>query len=111
MDLHSGGYYRVSINGIRKLEHRYIMEQYLDRELLDIEQVHHINKIKTDNRIENLQLTTRWQHPEHHHKDMTNRKCLICGSSKTYFDKCFIWYKRDDGFVCAKCDRRLRRSL
>lgn len=61
------GYIRISnpeYDGSKgySYEHRLVVELLIGRELSSDECVHHINEIKTDNRLENLFLTTNSEH-------------------------------------------------
>lgn len=49
-------YRRITRDGKRFLEHRWVMEQHLGRRLNTKEQVDHINRDRHDNRIENLRI-------------------------------------------------------
>lgn len=58
----SRGYARVLVApGKRAFEHRLVIEQMLGRPLRRDENIHHINGVRDDNRLENLELWSTWQ--------------------------------------------------
>ncbi len=95
-------------------DHRLVYEHYL-KILFDEDiyippnyDVHHINGIKDDNRLINLELMTISDHLKHHNprKDNSNTICSICGSNTTYITKngCEDWYGNEiDGPKCKSC--------
>lgn len=56
------------------MEHILIMEKHIGRHLAEDEVVHHINKIRNDNRIENLKLMTFREHARFHMKERYEKK-------------------------------------
>lgn len=55
-------YKRITVDGVRYLEHRYIMEQYLGRKLKPEEHVHHKDRNTHNNDISNLEVLDRATH-------------------------------------------------
>lgn len=64
--LSKAGYIVICIDGVRKYQHRDIMEKHIGRSLEEDELVHHINHDRKDNRIENLQLVKKSEHSKIH---------------------------------------------
>lgn len=65
----SSGYIKIKIDNIWILEHIFIIENFINRKLTDQEVVHHINSIKTDNRLCNLMIfKSQKEHQKFHNK-------------------------------------------
>ncbi len=80
-------HHRARKNGY-VFEHILVVELWLKRHLKPNEQVHHVNKIKTDNRIENLQVVDIAEHARLHAKERRKGKylkCVVC--SKEFYRK------------------------
>lgn len=60
--VNSSGYVEIKLGESWVLEHRWVMELHLGRELLKREEVHHRNGDRTDNRLGNLELWSN-SHP------------------------------------------------
>lgn len=72
-DKKTGYYLSNSINGKRYRLHRYIYQKY-NGEIPKGYDIHHIDKNKDNNEIENLQLLERNMHKQKHAKDITKEQ-------------------------------------
>lgn len=70
------GYVETTRRKKRILQHRWIMEQYIGRELTIKEAVHHLNGKKTDNRLENLIVLSTTLHSKKHRSAIKENKIM-----------------------------------
>ena len=63
------GYRILSVNGKQMLEHRFVVECKINRKLSDKEIIHHVDRNKLNNCIDNLKVVTRKEHGKIHTAD------------------------------------------
>ena len=76
VERHSSGYLLLIADGKKLSEHRYIMEQKLNRKLKSGEIVHHIDGNKSNNDPSNLCLTNNIAHTRYHNKLRKFKNCM-----------------------------------
>lgn len=102
--------------GAKKLvkKHRLVYEQYYKCCLLPWAVIHHLDRNKQNNNINNLMaFPSHSKHVSYElKKDMSNRYCLLCLSKTTVLDKKKNpkWYKYKNGFICDTCYQRFKRK-
>jgi hypothetical protein len=89
--IYASGHPYATKNGYYE-QHRLVMEQRLGRYLLPTEDVHHVNGIKNDNRVENLTVMTHGEHARLH--VLVSEQCIDCGGPHRARGLCAVCYGR-----------------
>lgn len=77
----TGKYKKGKHAGKTVYKHRVAMERYIGRPLVRGEIVHHKNEDRSDNRVDNLELTNGRDHSRHHMLvHPVTKTCVICGA-------------------------------
>jgi hypothetical protein len=101
--IHNGYKWVMTPDGREVMEHRHLMEKHLGRKLHTDETVHHINGIKTDNSLDNLEVVDRAEHTSRHR--VHNPPCRICGKDgKGTRGLCGKHYGREKYLVSKQVD-------
>ena len=90
------GYVQCKKSGKWQFVHRLRGEEKIGRKLLPSEEVHHIDKIRGDNRSKNLVVMVRGVH-RHLHESKWNEKndCFRCGRPGHRAKNCYARTKYD----------------
>ena len=105
---YKAGYIMINLgNGKRMWEHRLVMEKKLGRKIKEGEAIHHINGIRSDNRIENLVLCKT--HGEHTSKFHPQKKKTHCKRGHELTDGNIYWggHRQRN---CKKCNLLLQKK-
>ena len=71
------GYYYITHNGKQVMYHRLLMAQHLGRELTADEVVHHKDRNRKNNKLDNLQLMTKVEHSSLHASERRHKRRTV----------------------------------
>lgn len=91
------------------MEHKFVIESHIGRMLDSCELIHHKNHVRSDNRIDNLELTNRRAHAILHAKEngkqIGHKKCILCGN-ELYLSSGAV----REAKYCIDCFRKIKES-
>jgi len=90
----ANGYLIFGLNGKNVLVHRYLYEQYYNVVLKPDQYIDHINRVKTDNKIDNLRVVTRHQNSQNitHRENVSSKFKGVCWNKERKKWRAYIWY-------------------